>query len=146
MAWDMVVGCLRGGPDEFRCNWGFALGPTPTCLGPIAGLRAARTTTMIALSTILTRASQSAMMRTPDWPPNGAGLFIGMVGNCLQTAAVVWSRNASSTKFVSMSKSHATGGWLSQPAISCPTGVGARIPGLLQWPCKESMHEVIAWV
>ena len=37
-------------------------------------------------------------------------------------------------------------GWLSQPVISCPPGVNARIPRLLQWPGKESVHEVIAWV
>ena len=50
------------------------------------------------------------------------------------------------TKFASMSKSHVTGGWLSQPVLSCPLGVNARIPLLLQWPNKESIQEVIAWV
>ena len=51
-----------------------------------------------------------------------------------------------STKFVSTSKSHATSGWLPQPVISCPSGVGARIRRLFQWPSKTSMHEVVAWV
>ena len=45
-----------------------------------------------------------------------------------------------------MSKSHVTSGWLSQPVTSCPPGVDARIPRLLQWSSKESMQEVIAWV
>ena len=49
------------------------------------------------------------------------------------------------TKFVSMLKSHVTGGWLSQPVISCPPGVNARIPRRLQWRSKESMQEVIGW-
>ena len=42
----------------------------------------------------------------------------------------------STQKFVSMSKSRVTGGWLSHPVI----------PRLLQWSSKESIHEVIAWV
>ena len=50
------------------------------------------------------------------------------------------------TKFVSMSKSHVTSSWLSPPVTSCPPGVDARIPLLLQWSSKESMQEVIAWV
>ena len=45
-----------------------------------------------------------------------------------------------------MAKSHVTGRWLSQPVLSCPSGINARIPRLLQWQCKEGMHEVIAWV
>ena len=45
-----------------------------------------------------------------------------------------------------MSKSRVTGRWLSQPVISCPPGVNARIPRLLQWPSEEGMHEVVAWV
>ena len=45
-----------------------------------------------------------------------------------------------------MSKSRVTGGWLSQPVISCPPGVNARIPRLLQWPGKERVQEVIAWL
>ena len=52
----------------------------------------------------------------------------------------------STQSFVSMSKSHVTGRWLSQPVLSCPSGINARIPRLLQWPSKEGMHEVNAWV
>ena len=50
------------------------------------------------------------------------------------------------TKFVSMLKSHVASSWLSQPVTSCPPGVSARIPRLIQWPSKEGMQEVIAWV
>ena len=50
------------------------------------------------------------------------------------------------TKFVSMSKSHVTCSWLSPPVSSCPPGVDARIPRLLQRPSKDIMQEVIAWV
>ena len=56
------------------------------------------------------------------------------------------SRQRVNVFFVSMSKSRVTGGWLSQPVISCPPGVNARIPRLLQWPGKEAVHEVIVWV
>ena len=38
---------------------GFALCPTPHCLGPMAGLRAARSSAIIVLSTILVRAHWS---------------------------------------------------------------------------------------
>ena len=52
-----------------------------------------------------------------------------------------WQRViTSNTKFVSAC------GWLSPLVASCPPGVHARIPRLLQWPSIESMQEVIVWV
>ena len=50
------------------------------------------------------------------------------------------------TKFVSMSTSHVASGWLFQHVISCLPDVNVSSPRLLQWPSKECMQEVIAWV
>ena len=39
---DVVVGSLSGGSDESCCQLGLAVGPTPKCLGPMAGPLAVR--------------------------------------------------------------------------------------------------------
>ena len=51
-----------------------------------------------------------------------------------------------STQTLSPCRSRTSQGLLSQPVFSCPSGINARIPRLLQRPSKEGLHEVIAWV
>ena len=89
---DVVVGRLRGGPEEVplplvgwrwvQCRIGW---------DPMGGLRAARSSTMMVLSTILIKASLSATERTPRWPLWDKPVFRGWS----RTAAVVGWRKPS---------------------------------------------------
>ena len=85
----MVVGCLHGGSEEFRCQVEVRAGSS---LGPRAGLRASRRFALIVLSTIWTRASWKTKELASGRPPFGDVFFRGMVKNCVQAVAVVWSR------------------------------------------------------
>ena len=75
---DVLVVCLRGGSDEFRCQMKVRAGSNAELSGPIAVMRAAKNSTMIALATMLMRGSWSAVGRTPGWPPCGGGVWSRM--------------------------------------------------------------------
>ena len=94
--------CREVGEGLPRCRWRESgagectgrkeKGPTPICWGPTAGFGASRSSAMIELWTILMRASWREI-GVHSWVASfGAGFLSGMVGNCVQTAAEVWSR------------------------------------------------------
>ena len=84
---DVVVGCLSGG-SKFCCQVDVRAGSSaevPEYDGWLEGFEELHNE---RAPDDLGEVSWSAMERTPGWPPRGTGLLSGMVGNCVQPAAV----------------------------------------------------------